>query len=76
MKKMSNKLTEEEKRELVRYRGKRNKKANAEEKKGNSKLRKRMDKYRLPIPLRMKEDKARDRSLSTGSEGKDISPII
>jgi hypothetical protein len=73
---MSNDLSESDKKELLRYRKVRDERLIKEGKSKGKKLRERLDKYRVPLPLRMKEDIKREKSLSSGSVGSEISPTI
>lgn len=75
MKKMSDDLSEKDKKELLRFRTKRQERLVSEGKSKGKKLRERLDKYRVPLPMRIKEDLRREKSLQSGSVS-DISPTI
>lgn len=69
---MSRDLNDSEKSELIRYRHSLIKRTKEKKREDKRKLRKRLDKYKNPLPMRIMEDIKREKSI----RGDDVSPII
>lgn len=69
---MSDDLNSVEKTELIRYRHSLIKRTKERKKDEKRKLRKRLDKYKNPLPMRIMEDRKREASI----RGDEVSPII
>jgi hypothetical protein len=69
---MDNALTDSDKTSLVTYRKKLVERKKQLKSKNKKKLRKRLDKYDKPLPVRITEDRKREKSL----ESDNISPIV
>jgi hypothetical protein len=72
---MASTLSDVEKSELIRFRKVRQEKLIEKEGTKNKKLRDRLNKYRTPLPMRIKEDIKRKKGLSSGGVSV-ISPTI
>lgn len=69
---MSKDLNDSEKTELLRYRKSLLKKLKSKKTLKERKLRKRLDKYNKPLPMRIKEEIQREKSINSD----DLSPLI